>query len=193
MNGNDNIQTLLVDIDGVACAHAKSICDWVNATYGTDFQDADVKSWDHNFGKVTFPEAVNICYPNKNFILNMEVTPGFHAFIGNMEKIMSIKFATSRDKYCHEATMEWVKTKLGNYEIAFVKAKADIPFDYLIDDYHRECIEAASKGKAVFMISRPWNENPRIRQEVRQYPNIQTAFSFEDIEASIKNKRRITV
>jgi len=176
------MKTLLVDIDGVACSHAKAICNWVNITYGTNAQYEDVKSWNHNFGNVTFPEAVEICYPNRDFILNMEVTPGFHKFIAKIENNMMIKFASSRKEYCHDTTMEWIKNKIGNYEIIFAAKKADIPFDYLIDDYHEECIRSANGGKSVFMINRPWNDNEEIRQEIKKYPTIEIMYCFEDIE-----------
>jgi 5'(3')-deoxyribonucleotidase len=182
------VQTLLVDIDGVACLHAKAICNWVNITYGTKVKYEDVKSWNHDFGKVTFPEAVDICYPDRDFILNMEVTPDFLKFIASMGKIMMIKFASSRKKYCHDATTEWVKNKLGNYEIIFTNIKANIPFDYLIDDYHEECIRAANKGKSVFMINRPWNDSEEIKQEIKKYTAIQIMYSFDDIEHTLKQE-----
>lgn len=188
MKQNNCMQTLLIDIDGVACAHAKAICNWVNITYRTNSKYKDVKSWNHDFGKVTFPEAVSICYPNKDFILNMEVTPGFHKFLASMKRTTMIKFASSREKYCHDATTEWVKNKIGDYEIEYIGIKANIPFDYLIDDYHEECIKAASKEKSVFMIKRPWNDSKEIKQEIRKYPTIQIVNYFKDIEHSIKLK-----
>jgi len=188
MKNNKCMQTLLVDIDGVACAHAKAICNWVNTTYGMNTKYEDVKSWDHDFGPVNFPQAVKCCYPNSDFIRNIEVTPYFLRFIQGMERVVMIKFATSRKKYCHDSTVEWVKTNLGNYEIIFTDLKADIPFDYLIDDYHKECIESAKKGKSVFMINRPWNDSEEIKQEIKEYSTIQIVYSFKDIEHAIKLK-----
>lgn len=175
------MKTLLVDIDGVACSHAIAICNWINNKYGTNYKYEDVKSWNHDFGKVIFPEAVEICYPDRDFILNMEVTPGFLEFIARMEKNVMIKFASSRKEYCHDSTVEWIKNKIGNYEVMFTK-KADIPFDYLIDDFHEECIRSANGGKSVFMINRPWNNSEEIRKEIKKYPTIEIMYSFEDIE-----------
>jgi 5'(3')-deoxyribonucleotidase len=188
MKKNKCMQILLVDIDGVACSHAEAICNMVNITYGTNAKYEDVKSWNHDFGPVDFPKAVKEFYTDKDFILNMEVTPDFHKFIASMERIMMIKFASSRKNYCHDATTEWVKNKIGNYEIIFTNIKANIPFDYLIDDYHEECIKAANKGKTVFMINRPWNDSVEIRQEIKKHPTIQIMYSFKDIEHSLKSR-----
>jgi len=94
----------VVDIDGVACEHAKAICKWVSREYNIVVTVDDVTSWDPDFGPITFVKAVNNCYPNEEFILKMEVTPGFDSFLKQLSQKVIVKFATARKKYAHEAT-----------------------------------------------------------------------------------------
>lgn len=112
----------------------------------------------------------------------MDVSFGFNEFIKKVEKIMLIKFASSRKKYCHDSTEEWIKQRIGNYETIFIDEKSKIAFDYLIDDYHVECIKAAVKGGIVFMIDRPWNNSADIREKIKHIANIKIADSFKEIE-----------
>ena len=44
----------VVDIDGVACEHAKAICEWVSREYNIAVTVDDVTSWDPDFGPITF-------------------------------------------------------------------------------------------------------------------------------------------
>lgn len=173
-------KVFLIDIDGVACEHAKAICTQVNKEFSLCSKEEDVKTWDHSFGPITFLECVEKYYPDAKFIMAMEVTPGFYDFLEKVKsKKIIVKFASAR-KCNLETTKEWVKNNFGNYELIFVKSKADLDFDYLIDDHPNEVIEAAKKGKA-FLFAKPWNNNAETKNKLK---NIQNAFfvdNFSDV------------
>jgi 5'(3')-deoxyribonucleotidase len=182
MKTDSHLKTLLIDIDGVACDHASAICSWVSDEYMINAKYEDVTSWNHNFGPITFIEAVEKYYPRKDFILNMEVTSGFLDFLKSMGKRMNIKFATSR-QYSHNETCRWIREKFGDYETFFIGSKVYIFFDYLIDDRHEECIRAAREGRIAFLMSRPWNDNEQTKHKVKAFQNIHFIKSFDEVEA----------
>ena len=132
MNMYDELNVSLIDIDGVACEHAKAICKWVNDEYKINSEVEDVATWNHNFGNITFVDAVEMCYRSEDFILSIELTQGFHEFLEQLTKMMTVKFVTTRKEYCHNATRLWIEKHFGEeFEILFVEKKADVSFDYL--------------------------------------------------------------
>ena len=171
------LDIFLIDIDGVACAHAKAVCKWVYENYKIDSKVEDVTTWDHNFGPISFIDAVKKCYSNEEFILNMEVTDGFHEFVEKITRIKRVKFASTRET-SHDATCLWVKRNFGeDFEVVFVKRKIEINFDYLIDDYPDEVISAAKKGKTSFLLSQPWNNNENTKTLLK---NLKHAYFVEN-------------
>ena len=171
----------VVDIDGVACEHAKAICEWVSHEYNIAVTVDDVTSWDPNFGPITFVKAVNTCYPNEKFILKMEVTPGFDSFLKQLLQKAIVKFATARKKYAHEATRLWVNKNFGEFETFFVKSKAELSCDFIVDDYLGEVIEAANTGKTSFLFSRPWNNNENTKNTIVKLSSCHFVSSFDEI------------
>jgi 5'(3')-deoxyribonucleotidase len=179
----------LIDIDGVACAHAKAICKWVNKKYKINSKVEDITTWDHNFGAITFVEAVRICYTDENFILNMEVTPGFKEFFDHLTKMITVKFASTRKDSC-DATRFWIKKNFGNkFAVVFVNKKIEISFDYLLDDQPEEVMLAACKGKTSFLLSQPWNNNDETKTSLK---HLKHAYFVEDFREIINflNKDR---
>lgn len=171
----------LIDIDGVACAHAKAICKWVNEKYGLNSTVEDVTTWDHNFGPVSFVTAVKKCYSEDVFILNMEVTDGFHDFLNNIVKIIRVKFITTREA-SQEATRSWVEMNFGqNYEIIFAQKKIDVSFKYLLDDCPEEIISAAAKGRTSFLLRQPWNDNENTKNSLKDYKQAYFVENFSEI------------
>jgi 5'(3')-deoxyribonucleotidase len=178
----------LIDIDGVACDHATAICAWVHHTYGVETKVENLKTWNHDFGPITFVEAVKTCYLDEDFILNMAVTDGFSSFFKHLENMMIIKFATARES-SQEATRVWIKEKFGDYDTVFVKRKIDIEFDYLVDDSPEEAMSAAKKGKTCFVFNQPWNNNEDTRNRLTKFDKIICIKSFSDIIDCLKNER----
>ena len=80
----ENKKVLIIDIDGVACDHAKGICHAVNKDFGLNSKPDDVTTWDYNFGPITFVEAVEKFFENmsvEKFYFpyhQPEVLPTFH-------------------------------------------------------------------------------------------------------------------
>jgi hypothetical protein len=170
----------IIDVDGVACEHAKAICNWVSQEYNISVKTNEVTSWDHNFGPITFIEAVEKCYPNEEFLLKMEVTPGFNEFLADLMQIVTVKFATSR-KYGRKATQLWINKNFGAFETFFVKRKAELTCDYIADDYLGEVVEATNLGKKCFLFSRPWNDNDNTKNEIEHLNNVYYVRSFNEI------------
>ena len=173
-------KVFLIDIDGVMCNHAEAICSWVNKQYSFNSEVKDITTYDHDFGGITFCEAVDACYPNKDFILTMEVYEGFLDFLNNIKKEFTVKFASAR-KHSHDSTRLWVQNKIGDYDVTFVKNKSEIECDYLIEDYHKEALEAVKSGHICFLIKRPWNNTATVKKEILTNGNIHHVDSFEDI------------
>ena len=101
------MKTLLIDIDGVACEHAEAICDRVNIDFRLNSKVEDVTTWDHDFGPITFKQAVDKYYQETNFVLNMEITPGFQSFLNEIKDIVKVKFATRR-KHSKDESEKWI-------------------------------------------------------------------------------------
>lgn len=176
---------LLIDIDGVAAAHADSICSWVQETYRVSAKYDDVVSWDHDFGPITFTQAVEACYPNDEFILKINVTPGFLEFFSSVKYYMNVCFASSR-KYGREATYRWIENHFGEHEVIFTESKSNVQLDYLIDDSLTECTNVARKEKVAFLIERPWNDNEDTRKEVALFRNVYYVSTFNEIEKYLR-------
>lgn len=175
----------MIDIDGVACDHAKAVCKWVNKRYKISSEVNDVTSWNHNFGPITFVQAVEMCYPCKDFILNMEVTPGFSEFLENIRRMFVTRFITLRKKYSHDATLDWIRGHFREFDVHFVKSKNDVDFDYLIDDSISEVVTLASvensESKKYFLLKRPWNSSKLERGKIRQFGQIHFIETFGDV------------
>lgn len=174
----------LIDIDGVACAHAKAICKEISRDFSIIAKEKDVQTWNHSWshssGKISFIEAVNRYYPNEKFILEMEVTPGFYNFLKEIRKRgIEVIFASTR-KHSPEATKEWVKNHFGHYEVVFITKKAELDFDYLVDDHPDEVIEGAKKGMA-FLLSKPWNNNEETKNRLKKENNSIFVNNFSEI------------
>ena len=179
---------IVLDIDGVACAHAIAVCNRVNADYGVSSEMNDVTTWDHDFGPITFKQAVEKYYPDSAFIRSMPVSDGFADFLTTLSCEFDMFFATSRN-YSQAATKMWVKEKFGSeYNVLFVSEnKATLDFFALVDDYPGEILAAAEANKFGILIRRPWNDNEDVRRqisEVNQYAHI--AGSFDEAIAHLK-------
>jgi len=183
------MKIFLIDIDGVACEHARSICNWVNEKYNINSKVTDIIEWDYNFGPITFVQAVKKCYSDKNFILNMKVTRGFKYFLTQTSKRMEIIFASSREDCARESTILWIKKKFGNYKVEFVKRKYYLEGDYLLDDCGEEVLHAAKRGKfqKCFLIRRPWNI--RVKDRISHIHNIYLIKNFREILEILYDKK----
>jgi len=175
-------RVVVLDIDGVACEHAKAICEWVAHEHGVTSTADDVTTWDHDFGPLTFVQAVESCYQNKDFIMEMEVTPGFHIFLNELSQIAKVFFASGR-KLNRGYTRLWVQRNFGDFEIFFSKRKADLPCNYIVDDYPLEIEAGVQAGKTCFLFKRPWNDHENIKAELRQMNCAYFVESFDQILA----------
>lgn len=178
MNAPERV--IVLDIDGVACEHAKAICEWVAQEHGVTSTVADVTTWDHDFGPVTFVQAVETCYTDREFILKMEVTPGFHAFLNDLSHMARVVFASGR-KQGRDATRLWVQRNFGEFETFFVKRKAELTCNCIVDDYLPEVASGAQAGKTCFLFKRPWNDNDETKAAIRQLKRAHFVESFDEI------------
>ena len=174
-------KVLLIDVDGVACDHAKGICDAINKEYGTNFCTSDVVKWDFEFhGVTTFVKATEKYYPRREFLLALEVMQGLKEFLKKASDDLEVKFATTRKPYTHESTRTWVRSNLGTqYELLFAQnLKTELPFDFLIDDNYEEVISAAKMGRRAFLFVRPWNNTDDILAQTRNHSLIDIINTF---------------
>jgi hypothetical protein len=167
---NKKKKIFLIDIDGVACDHAKGICDRVNVDYCLNYCFDDVQSWDFDFGPITFVEAVNKYYQDPEFILSLPVHAGFSIFLQSIEGIAFVEFATNRN-FSRVATESWVNKNLGEYPVYFVSDKTELNYDCIIDDHQDIVIKSAELGKISFLISRPWNTNKKTLRKIESARN----------------------
>ena len=93
---NNDGKRFLIDIDGVACDHAKGMCERVNVEFGLTSRFDDVTSYDHDFGPITFVEAVRNYYPDAEFVKGLAVHEGFIDFLRSVESHVAVEFATNR-------------------------------------------------------------------------------------------------
>lgn len=175
------MKRLVVDIDGVACAHAYAICSWINEKYDLNTCEADVAEWDHDFGPITFVEAVRECYARPSFIINMPVTDGFLLFYEKASQHLDVSFATARKELCHDATRQWIMDNFNSSAVKFLSSKADLDYDYLIDDYPGEIIASAEKLRQSFLLKKPWNDNCDVRKSLSSYPSACIVNHYDDI------------
>jgi hypothetical protein len=183
---NTNERVVVLDIDGLACEHAKAICEWIVEQYGVSSTVDDVTTWDHDFGPVTFVQAVETCYQGEGFIMKMEVTPGFHAFLNKLSRIAKVVFASGR-KHGQDFTRLWVKKNFGEFETFFVKRKANLQCSYIVDDYLPEVETGVKAGKMCFLFKRPWNDNDQTKTVICQLGNAYFVESFNEILALLEH------
>lgn len=170
-----------IDIDGVACEHAKAICEYVSTRYAVGCSKEDVIDWDFDFGPITFVQAVKEAYPNAEFILGMEVSKKFKSFLSELRKRMGVVFATRRMEVCHEATREWVAKNCGEFEVVFVGHKGRVDAAFLIDDNLEDLLRFLESGGTGFLLKQPWNDKREICEKVNSLPRCFLVTSFQEV------------
>ena len=130
-------------------------------------------------------QAVETCYQDGEFILKMEVTPGFHVFLNKLSHIAKVVFASGR-KHGQDVTRLWVRKNFGEFETFFVKRKADLQCSYMVDDYLPEVENGVQKGKTCFLFKRPWNDNDKTKAAIRQLCRAYFVESFDEILALLE-------
>jgi 5'(3')-deoxyribonucleotidase len=177
-----NKKILVIDIDGVACAHAIALCKAINKEFRINSKYDDIKHYNYDFGPLKFKQAVNKYYRNKIFIENMPATKGFKSFLKHISKIMDVSFASARKEYSKKSTRLWIKNNFGKgFRIYFNKDKSKLKYDYLIDDYEKEIIRSARLKRLSFLISRPWNNHLKTKRALKKFPKAIFVYNFTDI------------
>lgn len=148
----------LINIDGVACDHVAAVCGWVNKTFDLKSTPALVRTLEHDFGPITFAEALETCFRNEDFVLSLEPYSGFHDFLDTISDMLAVQFTTTR-KYGQDATRQWIENYFGNFETLFTDKKSELEFSYIIDDNPETILNCAARKKISFLMSRPWNND----------------------------------
>ena len=159
---NNRKQIFAVDIDGVVCKTSEAIYNQVKRDYGIEGDYKTQADYNHNFGKITFSEAVEKYFRDENFILSLKVFPGSKKFISFLKDRFFVFFFTTR-RHSFGATKEWIARKFGDTPVSFVQRKADKPFDFLIDDNPTEIMVASVMGRKGFLLERPYNKHFFVR------------------------------
>ena len=175
------MKSIVIDIDGVACAHAEAICKKINTDFDLNSCVDDVKTWDYDFGPIKFTEAVEKYYPDTSFVMAMRPTDGFCAFLHIIESLFVVVFASART-HSMLATRKWVESHFGGtFDVEFVRKKVSLNPDFLIDDNPAEVESVAKTGGVAFLYKRPWNDNNGVVEQLEQYENAIIVNSFQDI------------
>lgn len=178
---------IIIDIDGVACAHAKAICNKVNKEFGLSATSDDVLSWDHDFGPVTFVEAVKEYYPLEGFILDMEPTPGFKECLEEIDSMALVSFATAR-KHNQFETEAWIEKHFGNsFGVEFVLNKSELESCAVIDDSEHEIEAVAAKGVLGILFNQPWNDHEAVDELLSKYSVGRRARNFHEVVTFLKD------
>ena len=164
------MRILKLDIDGVVCDHAAAICAAVNRDYGCASSRDDVATWDHDFGKVTFLEAVERYYPLDEFILDMPVTDGFNTLLDDIGSRYRVSFITTR-VHSHEATVEWIHNNFGEFDVEFTRLKSTAELDLLVDDSEKEVFSILDRNKIGILLRQPWNDHKHIHDRLNTHNN----------------------
>lgn len=175
------MKLLKFDIDGVACDHAEAICKAVNSEFYCSSKKDDVTKWDHDFGEITFVEAVERYYPSGDFILQMPVTKGFTGLLDKLKDKFHLSFITTRG-HSHEATTCWIKDNFGNYSVEFVKSKELADLDVLVDDSEKEIANIVKANKIGILLKQPWNDNTNTRNKLHKLKNAFLASEVAGLE-----------
>jgi 5'(3')-deoxyribonucleotidase len=177
---------VVIDIDGVACAHADAICKRINDDYGIHVSSDDVVSWDHDFGPITFIEAVEKYYPRDGFVLSMSPTIGFDVLLQNVEPFSTVTFATARI-HAKQDTVEWIRKSFGQfYPVEFVKTKSSLKTDVVIDDSEKEVITAAARGLSAILLTQPWNDHASVDSLLSSQKSAWRARGFADVSRRLR-------
>ena len=170
-----------IDIDGVACDHATAVCEYVNQKFKSAHTRDEVASWDHDFGPITFVQAVEEAYPIPEFIARMALTPGFQRFSAEIQRRMDVVFVSARKEYCWESTCTWIREHFGEAKVIFRGGKQDIEAGYLIDDHPKNVLDFASEGRNAFLFFQPWNRNDETRKLLCGHPRCHLVQSFGEV------------
>lgn len=177
---------MVIDIDGVACAHAEAICEQVNKDFDLASSVEDVTTWDHDFGPITFVKAVEQYYPRSSFILSMQPLSGFSTFLDMTREHFDISFATAR-VHSQEATQQWLIEHFdGSFELSFVKEKVQLSPDILIDDCPGEIMKVVGAGGLGFLLKRPWNDHGQQLQDLLICKGAFAVVDFEELLIQLK-------
>jgi len=146
-----------------------------------DCRVEDVSSWDHDFGPITFTQAVAETYRDPDFVLSMGVIGGFAEFLSDVSRRFHVLFVSAREEYCHQATREWLRRHFGHQDVIFADDKAGISASYLIDDNPKDALAFAGYGHTAFLLKRPWNDNENTMQQLSVQPDCHFVSSFQQV------------
>lgn len=180
---------LVIDIDGVLCDHAGAICRAVNHDFGTEAVPEDVTTWNHNFGPITFVEAVRKYYPDGAFISSMEPHVGAVRFLRSMKHYFDIIVASARVD-SHASTANWLETRFGRgIRLEFVRNKAELQPDVVIEDSLHELLHVCDEGGIGLLMKRPWNSNSESIQQAELRSNLLLVHDFNEICRVLRSNR----
>ena len=178
---------LVIDIDGVLCDHAESICRVVNQDFSTTANASDVTTRNHDFGPITFHGAVDKYYPDRDFILSMQPHLGAVRFLQIVRHRFRVTVATTRP-VSQEATEEWLTAHFGDgLQLMFVEQKVDLSPDIIIDDSLSEVVAVCQRGGVGILMSRPWNNDAKTVEATRQHNRLYVASDFGAVCAILRS------
>lgn len=170
----------LINIDGVACDHVTAICGWVNKTFDLQYTPKLIRTPEHDFGPISFQEAVETCFQNDDFVLSLKPYNGVQDFIKTISEISTVKFMTTR-KYAHKSTEKWVLKHFGDLEVLFTENMPELEFSYMIDESAYAVCRYAAQKRPCFLMERPWNIDKDTITKIKKTKFAYAVKSYEDV------------
>jgi len=164
---------LAIDIDGVVCDLASSICKRISKKYGINLNVSDITRWNMQTDKFDFYSEIKEAQRSPEFMINLKPIDGAREAIEKLFFSYQIIFVTARPVTCLLSTQAWVTRYFGDIPIYHLPGegghgvKETIDFDILIDDSPVNVLRALDVGRRVIIYTQPWNESFRDHRVIR--------------------------
>lgn len=165
MNTTNDINRLLVDVDGTLCQNLPRICEYVEMEYGVSTLPSEVDEWMYEFDEVgvTVGEVAAKLLEDlpEWYLEHLSPLPGACDGLRRLSDAgVEIAIVTHRNPETHAFTRDW----LDRHDLVYDEYVEDVPDtkavidgDALVDDYHGNISDAVDAGMAGILIDHPYN------------------------------------
>jgi len=182
MNCTEDIERILIDVDGTICNNLPRGLEYVEDEYGIEVSPDDITEWEYQFDElgITLTDVFDYLMEERAEWYMQDLRPIESA--RNALDVLSsegyeIWIVTHRHPETHHLTQQWLDEHNFTYDryVSDVPAsKSDVPGDVLIDDFHGHVHDAAEADMYGVLLDRPYN---RLMDHKRSF----VATNWEDI------------
>ena len=176
-----------VDIDGVLADQVPHVLARARMEKRVEMHKEEVVEWRTMVGDEPFDRLILRYLADPNFVKSMPSISGAAEAIRDLHKDAIIKIATSRPESSMEATIEWVREKLGwTPEITntILAGKSNVDADVLIDDRDQNVLDFVTRaGRKGVLMHQPWNRDSPLLESLVREEKIFVAQDWEHVRA----------